>query len=422
MDSIRLYYGSDCMQPKLLLSHFFRCIGFYVEEISGQARVSKAEPAAEIYLISFEYVQEHGKLINFEKPENKILICFGGFRTDAFEEGLQVIDWKENNDLGLLQDVIRALNAILQSKKEQPDHIYSGCKAWKDLVEAAARFYVKNELMPIIRYSHYFYGEKHLFQRIYRAYTQYIADLQSLDEFLQEDLLQYMILYAKFELDLSCKKNHYILWTDSKGLIVECETLIKKYNTNEELRIMLADARFELENDWLQALDDYQFPGLWHCRYSYLKCGRIVRLYMKEYVSAINILKKALEFKSDYFEAEYQLAECYEAMGLYTKACTVYENIMKQFKQKYSVHMMSPFELEYLYKAMVKIALISQNHLLDLLTASEYVKESEKLKKEITNHKYLELIWPGVMEDDELIAAIDRVIADRMKVQWDKFY
>ena len=59
MDFVRMYYNSIEVMPKILISHFLRYMGFYIEEITDGTEPSSKESSLDVYIVSEEDVKQN---------------------------------------------------------------------------------------------------------------------------------------------------------------------------------------------------------------------------------------------------------------------------------------------------------------------------------------------------------------------------
>lgn len=62
MEIVRIYYNSIDIQPRLILHHFLRYLGLYVEEVT-EGMHSRGESLVDIYIVGDEYMWEKMNLL-----------------------------------------------------------------------------------------------------------------------------------------------------------------------------------------------------------------------------------------------------------------------------------------------------------------------------------------------------------------------
>lgn len=74
MDFVRMYYNSVEVMPKILISHFLRYMGFYIEEITDGTEPSSKESSLDVYIVSEEDVKQNQGGIRINDIEKSIII------------------------------------------------------------------------------------------------------------------------------------------------------------------------------------------------------------------------------------------------------------------------------------------------------------------------------------------------------------
>lgn len=200
-----------------------------------------------------------------------------------------------------------------------------------------------------------------------------------------------------------------------KELAHQSYKLVEKYRENEQILILQADIDLELDDFWSEAGNEFADAYLVECAYAHYKRGRIIRKYTNRYDLAINYEKWAIRYKKNYFSAWYQIAVCYESQGNYEEAVKAFEQICLILDKKFKDHLLSPIEIEYLYKAVVGVARIEQDGLGNIYRAEAYRNLAKEVIKEVKNTNYLKQVWPDadrIKIDGKDIAAI---IEDTMR-------
>lgn len=423
MDLIRIFYSPFDIKPESLLRHFFRSIGFYVEEIADDARPAGGSSVADLYIISSDYAPEFEQRMGALHAEKTIFIFKDGWSADGLSRLMQAVDYDGSGDDVFLYDVIAALDRVMVQTGVPYDRLIQSTAQWQDMVEAVARVYLQNDIIRVVQYSRYFYRQARLFDIAFDHYMAYIDDLERIAEtFGRCALIQYIIAYAKYELNYVCKQNLYQCMFDPEELSSVCESLLASYESNEELYFLLADIHFELQGKWQRSCGEYEDIRVSHCAYGDYKCGRIVRKNLKEYDKAIIVLKRAVQMKPDYHEALYQLASAYEDQGRFSEAIRHYTRIVKILRRKYRRHLLSPLEMEYLYKALMEMSLISQYSFGDAAAGREYSAMADEVRGEIADDTYLSLIWPAALDDESMVQVIKDAMYEHIDMVLEKVY
>ena len=74
MDFVRMYYNSIEVMPKILISHFLRYMGFYIEEIADGTQPSNKVSSLDVYILSKEYEKQNQGCITISDIEKSIII------------------------------------------------------------------------------------------------------------------------------------------------------------------------------------------------------------------------------------------------------------------------------------------------------------------------------------------------------------
>lgn len=133
------------------------------------------------------------------------------------------------------------------------------------------------------------------------------------------------------------------------------------------------------------------------------------------YDLAINYEKWTIRYKKDYFSAWYQIAVCYESQGNYEEAVKAFEQICLILDKKFNKHLLSPIEIEYLYKAVVGIVRIENDRLGNIYRAESYRNLAKEVIKEVQNTNYLNEVWSNTGEIQIGEKNIAAVIEDTMR-------
>lgn len=431
MDLIRIFYSTLDIQPERILRHFLGSIGFYVEEIADTTCPDKNPSVADIYIISNEYASDFLNLLeDYEIDEDKSVFIFkNGWDADGLDgaytyyyDNLEEYGGTDEKDeKEFLEFLIGTLDSIMVNSGISEDRMIRCDEKWDLIVSKVADEYIDKKIPKYVQYTKYFYRHPELFQMTFRSYVDYISKLEHmLVVYEYSPLLHYIITYAKYELDYICRQNLYECYYDPEELCIVCNFLLMHYGQNEELWFLRADIHYDLQGKWQQACTEYQDVRVSHCAYGDYKCGRILREYLKEYKKAIVVLQRAIALKPDYYAAWYHLAAAYEASGKYRIAIQYCEYIIEMLDKKYKRHLLSPLELEYFHKTIIKIIMISQYYLGDKATADSYAKLAEDVKKEANDNTYLQCIWPEILEKEELVQIIRNEIRMRLNEPYEE--
>lgn len=428
MDIIRLYCNSTNITPRLLISGFLKYLGFYIEDREKkQEYKSGAVSAVDIYILGngetdIETEYEIGRL-DFEKT---MIVCSERWRYANLVdlETFEVVLYREHKNKDFLSNFIDKLHRILK-RTTSKKRLVRSLKKWNKNVHKLAKLYLDYDILPVTQYARCLRIRKELILTACSAYQNFIYDLEELIEKIDgdcsqqryvedgncSDLLRYASLCAKYELDRVCMRNGMLHQYDARELFLQCSSLERKYKYNEALLFLKADILLELQGDWMQSFDIYQDKRAAHCFYGDYKCGKIYRHYLEEYRPAIRVLKRALLIKPQCYDAWYQFAKCCEAEGVYEHATIGYRNIMRILRQKFESHLLSPDEIEGLFKAAIALSKLYKYNIGDEIAALEYRKYAQKVAQEAERDEYLKKIWVEQYLDDSFVKKLQRNIS-----------
>lgn len=120
--------------------------------------------------------------------------------------------------------------------------------------------------------------------------------------------------------------------------------------------------------------NEYDTIYLEHCSYAHYKRGRILRKYVNDIVGAKEEINKAIEYKPDCYKAWFQYAVCNDdgrnILEAYTALNKVYEILYSNMKDE----ILSPVELEYLYKAVLRLQQLNKKYYILQQLSNDYDK------------------------------------------------
>lgn len=407
MELIRLFHSNVDIKPKVLLSHFLRYLGFYVEEIAEGTEPSKVDSIADIYILSKAYVKEHQTTIDVALGRKTILICKDGLEIDDKSVFSLKHDDKKT-DKTLLNEVVSCLSDIIEEMYFGSEGLLvNSAKDIKRVFTAVANAYTGNNILQTSIYVRCFYKNPTLLEIGLAQYKGFYNSLTAPGlSGIGGYLLDYARSYAQFEVDVICRKNSCKAIYPVPELIATCLKLLQKYPDNEQVRILLADVYLELEDTWAKAGNEYGDIHLAHCAYANYKRGRILRKYAEDYDSAEEIQRWALKRKEDYYPSWYQIAMCQKTKGGYHNAVVFFGRVCEILGRKYQKHILSPIELEYLYKSVFEIVQINRLFLKDLISADKYEGMLADLEEEANQTAYLEEIGAGFFDGKQALVEL----------------
>lgn len=409
MDIIKLFYNPIDVKPSYLLLHFLKTLGFYIESHTDYSCPETGQSIVDIYIVSSDYAQIFRQRLDSLREEKSLLIFKDGWSASGLAQTTQVISYDDavRDDHAFLLSVIAALKQIMIQTGVSSERLVFHTPNWHIIMNEVASFYTENSIASIMQYSKSLCGQDQLFHIMSFYYDKYITSVEELIyQYGMLPILRYILLRAKYELDYIYKQNSRKYLYDPDLLSTECEALLRQFGQNEELLFLNANIHFELQDKWQQACGEYEDIRVSHCAYGDFKGGRIVRLYLEEYDKAVVVLKRALKINPDYYAAWYQLAACYEELGEYRLAVEYFSRIIEILREPYKRRLLAPLDLEYLYKAHIKIAFIRQYNLGEPYTAQSYLERADQIKSRIDDDTYLKLVWPEILDDPNLTSKL----------------
>lgn len=421
MDLIKMYCDSTNIMPERLLQHFLRNIGFYVEKNVGTISNTEALSVADVYIISNAYMEKFGAQIDMEDKEKVIIVCLKEWSEGIFLKNIKLVVYREDNQKKFLHMFLDALDDIMRwtvSKKR----LIRSVSDWKQIVYQAADAYLDNHILPVSQYAKAVSEQESLYNLAVERYCRYINRLREIGRTDKRGLIHYILLYNQYELNLVCKVHNYEYEFPIDQLLALCEQLLHDFIYNEELNLLRAEINFELAGDWYRAWDEYLVLPLRNCSYAYYKCSMIYQYYLKEYEKAEYLLKRAAEMNPHFYQAWFELAECYEKRGKNNRAVKKYLKTEKILKNKYKTHQLSPRELQILYLSYVEMSAISKYYLGNSLAALNYRELAEDMIGEVAKIGYLKIVWPEIFEQNDLIEEIQQAAVEYMEEQMEDLY
>lgn len=405
MDLIRLYCDIKDIKIKNLINHFMRCLGVYVEEIyykdiQGE---HKGPSLFDVYVITSFY---EGRSVEIENKDTTIMILDNQYDVDEQSAGIKkILFYKYKTSGEFLKAFAEKIKSFLNVPMKFEKRLLYGNKNFETQINQIAELYVENQIFQSSVYARYFFENEDRFYWGINHYIQYISDLKKLnDGENQSDLLTYTISYAMYEADVFCKKHLYELFYPTDEILYNCSELLKKYESNEEICILIADVHLELLDSWAKAANEFGNINLMYCSYAHYKRGRILRKYADDVDNALVSIKNALKLNRYYYNAWYQYAMCYDEIGDYAQENYALHQISDILQEKGKANMLSPIEMEYLSKSISRIQQINYEKMYDM----GYEKTFQEMKEDIQNAqggsgyiKYMNFVEPekGIIPD-----------------------
>ncbi len=358
MDLIRIFCDINDIKFKNLLNHFLRYMAVYIEEIYSWGEERKNESLVDIFIISKYYTEVS---VDIEIEKKAILILTDGYDVDERYGVHKIVYENYSQEEDFLSELLDQINDILVVRKKFENRlIFQSAVVGKDGI---TKVYAGNHIFESSILARHFFENRERLEWILVNYKNYINDLNNLFEKNKSDLIKYAISYAMYEADVACKKHSYELLYSPECIVANCLELMKRYEDNTEICLLIADVHFELMDSWAKAANEYGNAHLMYCAYAHYKRGRILRKYADDIDNAIISIKNALELNPAYYNAWYQYAMCYNEKNDYEREIYALQKIYFILKVKRSEGISSPIELEYLYKTILQMKqLITEMH------------------------------------------------------------
>lgn len=422
MDLIRLFYNTMDIEPSVLLHHFSRFLGFYIEANTKESESLGIDSLVDIYVIGDRFAKDERLVVDIENEEKSILILKNGWSASGL--GLRTINYEDDMDMRwFLHELVDELANVLIGNETLSPRILQMGYDWIRTMHHIADAYAEVNLLEASLFSRCFYKQEDLYHwsmKKYKRFINRIEDYATVSE--NSDLLRYVLLYVKYEVDLVCKNNNLKSLYNSEMLLLECEELLDRYEENEELHLIRADILYELQGKWLDAAECYLDYETKHCGYAYYKCGKVLRSEVREYDDAIWLLNNAINYNKDYYQAWYQLAETHFGKKEYHEAIKCFERITDILREKFLEHILSPWELEYLYKAFLRIATIYKTCLSDNATAYRYGEYAEQIAEQKAIDKYVKIMLKDKSEIKNIIKIIYDAVQEHVSIKLKQIY
>ena len=409
-----MFYSNVDTKPRVLISHFTRFLGFYLEGITNKENTveSNVESIVDIYVISDAYVEERTTVLDVKEEDKSILIYLDGWGSDDLLDIPFIYYYDDLSDLLFLQKLSEHMLRIIAKRTDRSKRLFDSTRNLRHLLDDLIQYYIENNILQVTLFASCFYAQRSFYKVAQRKYLRFISQLEQI--YISDndsDLMKYITIRSRYEVDLICKVNHFEYYFDPVRLQEECEELLRKYVDNETLHILQADIDFKLNGIWNKAGNEYADIRLADCAYAYLKQGNILQNYVRDLEAAANAYKIAAEKKKDYYLAWYRIGECYEKQIKYTDAVAAYENVCTVLAGRYYRHVLAPLEIMYLYYAVMKIARINEVIVKNYDLSKYYRNLADNILKEIDREDYFRTVW----DDEGAYKRYFPLIRDKMR-------
>ena len=417
MDRIRMYYSNLDTKPRILISHFSRYLGLYVEDVAGNTKESDVESLADVYIVSDAYVEQTTPTLDIKNDDKTIIIYMDGWDSEM-QEKIHYIRYDGLSDQKFLEQFWVCIFEILFARRDISRRLLGSAYFVKETIPQFIKLYVDNNILQMSVFARCSPAHRDLFKLAYLRYAVFIEKIRELNrKSLEDDLIKYMRLLAHYEIDMICKVNSYKTYKPPMLVQEECEALLRKYGDNEELHIIQADISLHLNGVWNKAGNEFLDIRLKECAYAYLRRGNIQRNYVRDREAALYAYERAVEKKEDYFIAWFQMGECAKEQTDYKRAVQAYGRVVELLKGRHYRHMLSPLEIGYLFKAVLEIAQIYAWEFKDLEEAERCFKLSKIIRKESASDKYFKVLW----DDKIALKRFFPLIAKKLDEELDEY-
>ena len=417
MDRIRMFYSNLDTKPRILISHFSRYLGFYVEDIAGNTKESDIESLLDIYIVSDAYVKQTSQSLDIKNENKTIVIYLEGWDSEE-QKNIHFIRYEEQCDEEFLQQFWDCMFHILFARMDIFKRLIGSSQFVKETVSRFITLYVDNNILQMSMFTRCSPAHRDMFKTALYKYNNFIEKIGEMNgKASGDDLVKYMRLLALYEIDMICMVNSYRTYMPPMIVQEECETLLRKYGDNEELHIIQADISLHLNGVWNKAGNEFSDVRLTKCAYTYLRRGNIYRNYVRDREAALYEYEIAVEKKEDYFIAWFQMGECLKEQMRYRRAVKAYGKVVEILRGRHNKHELSPLEIEYLFKAVLEIAQICEREFKDLEEAQRCVKLAQFIRKESSSDKYFRIVW----DDERALKRFFPLIEKRLNEELDAY-
>lgn len=417
MDRIRMFYSNLDTKPRILINHFSRYLGFYVEDIAENTKESDVESLIDIYIVSDAYVTQSGQSLDIKNKEKTIMIYMDGWISNE-QEKIRYISYDGLNDEEFLKQLWQRMSDILSGRLNISRRLIGNLEVANQTVPQFIKLYVNNDILQMAVFSRCTPAHRDMFRMAARNYIHFIREIEELSScFLEDKLTKYMELLAIYEIDMICKVNSYQIYKLPEVVQKKCEDLLREYADNEELHIIRADISLHLNGVWKQAGNEFLDIRLKECAYACLRRGDIQRNFVRDRDAALYEYESAVEKKGDYFIAWFQMGECAKEQMEYRKAVRAYSKVVEILKERRRNHVLAPQEIKYHFMAALEIANIYEVVFQDWEVARRYVKLSQLVRKETVSSGYFRAVW----DDETALTRFFPFIEDKLNEELDEY-
>lgn len=394
-DIVQLYCGEEDIKPQILLKNYLCYIGLFVNEVDFNNEYTLENPLVNIVVLSKSY--HDIKDLSFS---NTIFICKDNYMV---ENALYYIDYNDDisNDI-FLRRLSHYLSDIIEKKNINllKDSIFYNISNIGETIQMITENYINHDIfLSTLLWK---YVLRKFYESICYKLSSFSSDLSKFDSNL---LLSFSQLMS--ECQWLRVRNPKSNGKDDPMV----ENFIKKTEDSRlpslgQFHMLLADA-YCVKGVWTLAANTYGSDKLWlnpYANYGRAKGFEILKDngHFENYTQALYYYDRAIQLKSNYFEAYYRSAFCWYQKRDYESALIMYEKTVKVLNNKFWKHLLSPKELEYLWNSIHNIIYILCYFKRDK-EALEYEKLLPSIKEEICNSKFIDIVYPDSYPDKKLM-------------------
>ncbi len=414
---VNLYCSLLDVKPRILLTHFLKYMGIYVEEITKYTNYTPFQNALNIYLISDHYVNEVGNQLDLNNSDEKLYILLDGY---TLPQAKNTIIYDSIQDEKFLKEIVvfiayhllqQASNLnidfsfmldfipiYLQNKIYQTYHFNYSNITYNSNGKGLLTTQLKNTDIDI---AYHYVNFENQIKKLNEAYIDRNSEIN-----LKNVFYFYIEICAKIEKNVLYKQNNICL--DEKELqqdIKKITSVLTFILNNSIAHILFAELNLCANNTkvtYNQYLDIHiqnTIPALYN---TLVAQADIVNANPTQLLASINSLTKQMpDYFPFYFEATKIFFRKMQHYQLPETLMEMYQKFLKTIWQKKEEHLLSPDELIYVAIAYYHTYLYCYQY--DPSIATEYQTALINLiKNEISNTTYFDLIWNHNEEDRKL--------------------
>lgn len=381
MGKINLFCSSLDTKPRLLISHFARYLGFYVEEITKNTNIDTEDSSLDIYLISDNFVNENTVMFNPKFPHKTLCIGVEDYQIPQYS----CIQWNTSNEVEFLKNLSYYITEMSVNTFINKRWLID----FDIIIDQFIQIYIQDKIFQVYQYSSII--NKDFFNKTIQKYLHFIKKLEQIEESTKSNFIKYILCYTKFEVNCLSKLNNFSSPFNSKELYESCMSLLMEYRNNEMLHILCADINYLFLNKWNIADNEYSDYHIINLIYPYFQQANIAYSCLKDENSALQMYTQLVQAKPDYNDAWFKIATHYQKKIQWNMAKEAYENIYENLINGYSNNVLSPKEIIYFSSAIAH--LINLNYTRNPQIASEYIQIFNHIQNTINEDTYFKLLW-----------------------------